>query len=97
MSAVYRDADEHPSLERVSRGSAKRGRMSDLLFDSIRERNITLERQEEEETRVIRRVQSPDRSQRRRDRDSQSSDDYVLDLNLDDCGDLKVLDSTDSN
>ena len=37
MSAVHREADEHRSLGRVSRVSAKKGGMSGLLYDTVQE------------------------------------------------------------
>ena len=39
-AAVHREADEHRSFGRVSKVSAKRGRMSDLLYDTVQERTI---------------------------------------------------------
>ena len=97
VAAVYRDMEEHPSMGHVSRGSAKRGRMSDLLYDSIQERNIAsrLQEEEEEETRVVRRVESPERRYAQRDRDSPPSDYYALDIHGD-YSDFQILDSVGS-
>ena len=55
MSAVHREADEHRSLGRVSRVSAKKGRMSDLLYDTFQK--ATLEKLKGEDQREVRRIE----------------------------------------
>ena len=37
---VYRDRDEHRSLGRVSKGSAKKGLISELLYDTVQEEHL---------------------------------------------------------
>ena len=55
MSAVHREAHEHRFLGRVSRVSAKKGRLSDLLYDTGQE--AALEKQQEEDQREVRRIE----------------------------------------
>ena len=56
--AVRREPDEHRSLGRVSRSSAKKGRLSDLLYDTVQEAALK-ERVTEEERTVWRIADSP--------------------------------------
>ena len=90
-SAVHREADEHRSLGRVSQVSAKKGRMSDLLYDTVQE-NALEQQQEEDEPRTVHRIDdSSDDDDGRRDLD-EALDDQALDLcvNFDD---YRILDS----
>ena len=78
-SAVHREADEHRSLGRVSRVSAKKGRLSDLLYDTVQEKALE-QRQEEDEPRTVRRIDdSSDDDNGSRDLD-EALDDQALDL-----------------
>ena len=81
---MHREADEHRSLGRVSRVSAKKGRMSDLLYDTVQEKAI--EQQKEDE--IPQRVEEEDlsRTVRRLDEVPEDEDDehqYIQDI-LDD-------------
>ena len=90
-SAVHQEADEHRSLGHVSRVSAKKGRLSDLLYDTVQEKALE-QRQEEDEPRTVRRIDdSSDDDNGRRDLD-EALDDQALDLcvNYDD---YRILDS----
>ena len=72
MSAVHREADEHRSLGRVSRLSAKKGRLSDLLYDTV----------QEEDQREVRRIEdSSDNVDGRHDLQA-ALDDQALDLDI---------------
>ena len=51
-SAVHREADKNRSLGRVSRVSAKKGQMSDLLYNTVQE--AALEQREEDKPRQVR-------------------------------------------
>ena len=44
---MHREADEHRSLGRVSRVSAKKGRLLDLLYDTIQEKTIELQKEDD--------------------------------------------------
>ena len=88
MSAVHREADEHQSLGRVSRVSTKKGRLSDLLYDTIQER--TIEQQKEDDLpQTVHCIEEDDDKLRyiQEVLDNQALD---LDANYDD---YKILDS----
>ena len=75
----------------MSRVSAKKGRMSDLLYDSVQEAALE-QRQEEDKPRTVHRIdESSDDDDGRRDLD-EALDDQALDLcvNYDD---YRILDS----
>ena len=57
-ASVLQEVDEHHSLGRVSRVSAKKGRLSDLLYDTIQERTIELQK-EDDPPRTVREDDPP--------------------------------------
>ena len=91
-AAVHQEADEHRSFGRVSRVSAKRGRMSDLLYDTVQERTIQ-EQKEVSPARVVQEEEPPqpvvDEVQERGDPEEERQfindimDDNILDLDVD--------------
>ena len=90
-SAVHREANEHRSLGRVSRVSAKKGRMSDLLYDTVQEAALKQQR-EEDEPQLVRWIDdSSDDDDGRRDLE-EALDDQALDLNVN-YDDYRTLDS----
>ena len=85
---MHREADKHQSLGRVSRVSAKKGRLSDLLYDTIQERNIE-QQKEDDPPRAVRRIEDTPKEQDDELRYIQEVlDDQALDLD-----DYKILDS----
>ena len=100
-ASVHREADEHRSFGRVSRVSAKRGRMSDLLYDIVQEKTIE-EQKEVSPARVVQEEEPPqpvvDDSDDRGDPEEERQyiqdimDDQVLDLDVD-YEDYRILES----
>ena len=98
---VHREADKHRSFGRVSKASAKRGRMSDLLYDTVQERAIEVQKevsparvvQEEEPPRPVV-SDSDDRGDPEEERQfiQDIMDDQILDLNAD-YDDYRILES----
>ena len=83
-ASVHREADKHRSFGRVSRVSAKKGRMSDLLYDTVQEKII--EQQKEDEISQTVEEEDPPRTVRRVDEVPEDQDDehqYIQDI-LDD-------------
>ena len=73
----------------MSRVSAKKGRISDLLYDTVQE--AALEQREEDEPRKVRRIEdSSDDDDGRRDLD-EALDNQALDLNVN-YDDYRILD-----
>ena len=98
---MHREADEHRSLGRVSRVSAKKGRLSDLLYDTIQEKAIELQKednppqtvQEDDPPCTVRRVdKAPEDQDDERRYIQDILDDQILDLDAN-YDDYKILDS----
>ena len=78
---MHREADEHQSFGRVSQVSAKKGRMSDLLYDTVQEKII--KQQKEDETSETLKEDDPPRMVRRVDEAPEDQDDehqYIQDI-----------------
>ena len=98
---MHREADEHRPLGRVSRVSAKKGRLSDLLYDTIQEKTIELQKEddpphtvrEDDPPHTVRRVKEVPEDQDNERRYIQDIlDDQALDLDAN-YDDYKILDS----
>ena len=100
-ASVHREADEHRSFGRVSRVSTKRGRMSDLLYDTVQEKAIEVQK-EASPVRVVQEEEPPqpvcsdseDRGDPEEERQYIQAimDDQVLDLDAD-YDDYRILES----
>ena len=77
-SAVHRDVDEHHSLGRVSKLSAKKGCISDLMYDVVQE--ASLKQRREEKPRRVRQVDSSPEDDRGQAGIDAALDDQALDL-----------------
>ena len=98
---MHREADEHRSLGRVSWVSAKKGHLSDLLYDTIQEKTIELQKednppqtvQEDDPPRTVRRVdEAPEDQDDERRYIQDILDDQILDLDAN-YHNNKILDS----
>ena len=89
---MHREAEEHRSLGRVSRVSAKKGRLSDLLYDTIQEQ--TLDQQKEDDVpQTVRCIEdSSDDDEEGLCAIQEALDDQALDLDAN-YDDYKILDS----
>ena len=91
---MHPEADEHQSLGRVSHVSAKKGRLSDLLYDTIQERTIE-QQKEDDPPRTVHCIE--DAPEEEKDYDElryiqDVLDDQALDLDAN-YDDYKILDS----
>ena len=98
---MHWEADEHRSLGRVSRVSAKKGRLSDLLYDTVQEKAIELQKednptqtvQEDDPPRTVRHAdEAPEDQDDERHYIQDILDDQILDLDAN-YDDYKILDS----
>ena len=88
---MHREADKHRSFERVSRVSAKKGRLSDLLYDTIQERTIEQQKEDDPHRRVRRIEDSPEDDDDGLRYIQEALDDQALDLDAN-YDDYKILD-----
>ena len=89
---MHREADEHQSLGRVSRVSAKKGRLSDLLYDTIQERTIE-QQKEDDPSRTVHCIENaPEEDDDKLRYIQEVLDDQALDLDAN-YDDYKILDS----
>ena len=98
---MHQEADEHRSLGRVSRVSARKGRLLDLLYNTIQEKTIELQKednppqtvQKDDPPRMVRRVdEAPEDQDDERRYIQDILDDQILDLDAN-YNDYKILDS----
>ena len=88
---MHREADEHRSFGRVSRVSAKKGRLSDLLYDTIQEQALEQQKEDDKPRTVLRLDDSSDDDVGLRDI-QEALDDQALDLDAN-YDDYKILES----
>ena len=88
---MHREADEQRSLGLVSRVSAKKGRLLDLLYDTIQERTIE-QQKEDDPPRTVRRIEdTPEDQDDERRYIQEVLDEQALDLDAN-YDDYKILD-----